>query len=237
MHSGTLCVPSPGPDVEDAERQRRHSHAERGNEIGRANDAHHGRVTDPHPPADRAGRRAGPAAGERLIGAYYYPWYFTERWTREPVTDTPELGRYSSDDREVAARHIEWAKRADLDFFVVSWLSPGGREGKNLAQAVLPELEEARFRFALLYETPLALGLPAGRPHRPLGDVAGRGQGRGPDVEHFDHLADAYLKRECYLRSKARPWCWCTWSGTWSTPARTSRPSGSGWSGAGSSCT
>src|SRR4051812_28347045 len=38
----------------------------------------------------------------RLIGAYYYPWYDRERWTREPVAHTPELGRYRSDDRTVA---------------------------------------------------------------------------------------------------------------------------------------
>src|SRR5436309_672770 len=89
---------------------------------------------------------------ERLVGAYYYPWYYKERWTREPVTNTPKLGWYSSDDRKVAADHIRWAKQADLDFFLISWLSPDGREGKNLKEAVLPELEEARFRFALLYE-------------------------------------------------------------------------------------
>jgi hypothetical protein len=139
-------------------------------------------------------------AGHRCLGAYYYPWYYTERWTREPVTHTPELGRYRSDDREVVARHIEWAKRADLDFFLVSWLSPDGREGKNLEQCVLPALERADFRFAILYETPLALGLPAGQPI----DLAGRlpdGVKAGDRfVEHFDHLAEAYLSHRCYLR-------------------------------------
>jgi hypothetical protein len=137
---------------------------------------------------------------ERLVGAYYYPWYYKERWTNEPVTNTPKLGWYSSDDRKVAADHIRWAKQADLDFFLISWLSPDGGEGKNLKEAVLPELEEARFRFALLYETPLALGLPAGKPIDLAGTLPDGAKAGDRFVEHFDHLAEAYLKHKQYLR-------------------------------------
>src|SRR5262249_54846525 len=137
---------------------------------------------------------------ERFLGAYYYPWYYKERWTNEPVTNTPKLGWYSSDDRKVAADHVRWAKQADLDFFLVSWLSPEGREGKNLRQAVLPELEAARFRFALLYETPLALGLPAGKPIDLAGKLPDGARAGDRLVEHFDHLAEAYLKHKQYLR-------------------------------------
>jgi hypothetical protein len=140
------------------------------------------------------------AEPERLVGAYYYPWYYKERWTREPVTDTPKLGWYASNDRMVAAQHIDWAKQADLDFFLISWLTPDGHEGKNLRDSVLPELEKARFRFALLYETPLALSLPAGKPldfeaKLPDGVKAG-----DRFVEHFDKLAETCLKHSQYLR-------------------------------------
>lgn len=140
------------------------------------------------------------APDERLVGAYYYPWYFPERWTNEPVTHTPQLGWYSSDDRAVAAEHIRWAKQADLDFFLVSWLSPQGLENRNLKEAVLPAVEEAGFRFALLYETPLALGVPAGQPIDlecllPDGVKAG-----DRFVEHFDRMAESYLVNERYLR-------------------------------------
>ncbi|HEX8203410.1 MAG TPA: glycoside hydrolase family 99-like domain-containing protein [Isosphaeraceae bacterium] len=137
---------------------------------------------------------------EPLIGAYYYPWYDTERWTREPVTDTPQLGWYRSDDRDVAARHVEWARQAGLDFFMVSWLSPDGREGKNLEQSVLPELEKSRFRFALLYETPLALGLPAGQPIDLAATLPDGIKAGDRLIQHFDHLADTYLKHDCYLQ-------------------------------------
>jgi hypothetical protein len=136
---------------------------------------------------------------ERFLGAYYYPWYYKERWTNEPVTNTPKLGWYSSDDRKVAAAHIRWAKQADIDFFVISWLSADGREGKNLRDAVLPELKKAGFGFVLLYETPLALGLPAGKSI----DLAQRlpnGIRSGDQfVEHFDHLAEIYLNHKQYL--------------------------------------
>jgi hypothetical protein len=137
---------------------------------------------------------------ERLLGAYYYPWYYKERWTREPVTNTPKLGWYSSDDRQVAAEHIRWARQADLDFFLISWLTPDGREGKNLKGAVLPALEEARFRFALLYETPLALGVPAGKPIDHAEKSPDGGKAGDRFVEHFDHLAEAYLNHPQYLR-------------------------------------
>jgi hypothetical protein len=145
----------------------------------------------------------GPAGP--LLGAYYYPWYDPGRWTREPVTHTPRLGRYSSADPMVAAAHLRWARQADLDFFLISWVAPDGREGKNLRSAVLPELRKARFRFALLYETPLALGLPAGKPldlaaRLPDGATAG-----DRFVEHFDHLAEAYLSHEQYLRYGGKP--------------------------------
>src|SRR5438128_563815 len=72
-----------------------------------------------------------------LVGAFYYPWYYPERWTKEPVTDTPQLGWYSSDARPVARRHIQWAQQADLDFFMVSWLAPRGQEDRNLKQAMV----------------------------------------------------------------------------------------------------
>src|SRR5687768_12953204 len=78
-------------------------------------------------------------AAEPQVGAYYYPWYYKERWTNEPVADTPRLGWYSSDDRKVAAQHVTWAKEAGIEFFLVSWLTAEGREGKNFANAVLPE--------------------------------------------------------------------------------------------------
>jgi hypothetical protein len=144
-------------------------------------------------------------AADRLVGAYYYPWYYTERWTREPVANTPRLGWYSSDDRSVADQHIRWARQADIDFFLVSWLSAEGREGTNLADTLLPAIDAAGFRFAVLYETPLALGTPAGKPiDLAAADASGRSAGDRM-VAHFDQLADAFLAHPRYLRLAGRP--------------------------------
>src|SRR3954469_7324058 len=131
-----------------------------------------------------------------LVGAYYYPWYYPDRWTKEPVTHTPQLGRYSSAERPVVRRHIEWARQAGLDFFLVSWLSPSGREDRNLKRALLPELGEGRFCFALLYETPLALNLPAGKPIDLDRTLPGGLRAGDHLVKHFEYLADTYLKHE-----------------------------------------
>jgi len=140
-----------------------------------------------------------------LVGAYYYPWYEVDRWTREPVTHTPALGWYSSDDPKIAAAHVEQAREAGLDFFVVSWLSLDGREGRNFARTLLPACERAGFRFALLYETPLALGLPAGKPID-LETVLPDGvKAADRFVAHFDQIAEAYLAHPQQLRLTGRP--------------------------------
>ena len=135
-----------------------------------------------------------------IIGAHYYPWYERERWANQPASDTPKLGRYTSADRAVVAEHIRWAKRADLDFFMLSCLASDGPEAKTLREAVLPELDLAQFPFALHYETPIALGL---RPEKTIDFAANL-----PDriaagdlfVQQFDHLTEMYFHRGNYLR-------------------------------------
>lgn len=135
-----------------------------------------------------------------LFGAHYYPWYFPRKWTLEPVCDTPRLGHYDSGNRAVAKQHVQWAKQAGLDFFIVSWINRAGREDQNFRHAVLPEIEEQGFRFAFHYETALALGLQAGKG--PLDfDRKLDGGARAGDrfVAQFDYLADTYFERKSHL--------------------------------------
>lgn len=54
--------------------------------------------------------------------AYYYIWFDNRSWGRAK-TDYPVLGPYSSDDREVVRQHMQWAKQAGIDGFIVSWKS------------------------------------------------------------------------------------------------------------------
>jgi hypothetical protein len=66
---------------------------------------------------------AAPAATTPVpLLAYYYIWFDTRSWDRAK-DDYPELGRYSSDDPAVMARHVELAKQAGIDGFIVSWKS------------------------------------------------------------------------------------------------------------------
>jgi Glycosyl hydrolase family 99 len=135
-----------------------------------------------------------------LFGAHYYPWYFPQKWIQEPVCDMPRLGHYDSGDRAVARQHVQWAKRAGLDFFIVSWINPTGREDQNFKRAVLPEIEAQDFRFAFHYETAIALNFQAG--HEPLDFDKNRDDGvRAGDrfVAHFDYLADTYFQRKSHL--------------------------------------
>jgi Glycosyl hydrolase family 99 len=135
-----------------------------------------------------------------LFGAHYYPWYFPQKWTLEPVCDTPQLGHYDSGDRTVAKRHVQWAKQAGLDFFMVSWINPAGRENQNFKQTLLPEIEDQGFRFAFHYETALALNMQAGKQPLDFDQKQGDGSRAGDRfIAHFDYLADTYFKRRSHL--------------------------------------
>jgi hypothetical protein len=54
------------------------------------------------------------------LWAYYYIWFDPSSWHRAK-SDTPLLGPYSSDERKVMRRHIDMAKSAGIDGFLVSW--------------------------------------------------------------------------------------------------------------------
>ena len=83
------------------------------------------------------------------ILAYYYIWFDSTSWLRAK-TDYPELGSYSSDDRTVMRQHIQWAKAAGIDGFIVSWKSTDvlNRRLKQLSDLA----EEENFKLAIIYQ-------------------------------------------------------------------------------------
>ena len=81
--------------------------------------------------------------------AYYYIWFDTQSWNRAK-TDYPVLGPYSSDDADVMRQHIQWAKAAGIDGFIVSWKSTE-RLNSRLDQLV-QIAEEEHFKLAIIYE-------------------------------------------------------------------------------------
>jgi Glycosyl hydrolase family 71 len=126
---------------------------------------------------------AAPAAPVPLL-AYYYIWYDATSWNRAK-DDYPQLGRYSSDDAAVMARHVELAKRAGIDGLIVSWKSTPvlNRRLEQLSRIA----SQRRLKLALIYE---ALDfhrnpLPVERVRRDLTQAAER-YARAPAFALFD---------------------------------------------------
>jgi phospholipase C len=117
------------------------------------------------PPA----RAAGPPDP---LFAYYYIWFNAGSWNRAKI-DYPLLGRYSSDEREVMRTHVEWAKRAGIDGFIVSWKSTPvlNRRLRRLAEVA----EAERFKLLVIYQ-----GLDFEREPLPAARVA-------HDLDVFEH--------------------------------------------------
>jgi len=81
--------------------------------------------------------------------AYYYIWFNAASWNRAKI-DYPLLGRYSSDERAVMRQHVEWAKEAGIDGFIVSWKSTPvlNRRLRRLAEIAAAE----RFKLLVIYQ-------------------------------------------------------------------------------------
>jgi phospholipase C len=139
---------------------------------------------------DPPARAAGPP--DRLF-AYYYIWFNAGSWNRAKI-DYPLLGRYSSDEREVMRKHVEWAKRAGIDGFIVSWKSTPvlNRRLRRLAEVA----EAERFKLLVIYQ-----GLDFEREPLPAARVA-------RDLDVFEHH---YAQRRAF-QVFAKPLV--IWSGT-----------------------
>jgi hypothetical protein len=142
-----------------------------------------------------ASAEAAPAKpGDVPVFAYYYIWFNPTSWQRAKV-DYPMLGRYSSDEREVMRQHIEWAKQAGINGFIVSWKSTE-TNNRRLAR-MIDVAEEEKFKLAVIYQ-----GLDFDRNPLPAARIA-------DDMDFF-------IRR--YSKSKAfdayeKPVM--IWSGTW----------------------
>ncbi|HYY22597.1 MAG TPA: hypothetical protein VE780_12035 [Thermoleophilaceae bacterium] len=94
-------------------------------------------------PAPKAAARPDP------LFAYYYIWFNPSSWSRAKL-DYPLLGRYSSDDRAVMRKHVEWAKRAGITGFIVSWKSTPVLDRR--LERLIDVAESERFKLLLIYQ-------------------------------------------------------------------------------------
>jgi hypothetical protein len=82
--------------------------------------------------------------------AFYYIWFDSQSWDRAK-TDYPLLGRYSSDDADVMRKHVEWAKEAGIDGFIVSWKST--EKLNTRLEQLVQVAEQENFKLAIMYES------------------------------------------------------------------------------------
>ena len=104
----------------------------------------------------------------------------------------PKLGAYDSRDPKVIAEHIRQSRRAEIDFWSVSWWGPKSREDDALREHILPHPDAAKLRYAILYES-------TGR----LGSFDRPDYGRW--VSDFEYLKKHYFSHPRYLKLNERP--------------------------------
>jgi hypothetical protein len=90
---------------------------------------------------------AGP--GPTPVLAYYYIWYAPSSWSRAK-SDYPVLGRYSSNDTAVMARHVHWAQSAGITGFVVSWKNTPALDAR--LKKLIAVADRFNFKLEIIYE-------------------------------------------------------------------------------------
>jgi hypothetical protein len=126
--------------------------------------------------------------------AYYYIWFDATSWDRAK-RELPLLGRYSSDERRVMRQHVQWAKQAGIDGFIVSWKS-SWRLNRRL-ERLIDVAQQENFRLALIYQ-----GLDFERHPLPIARIEA----------DLDQFADHYASRKPF-HLFAKPLV--IWSGSW----------------------
>jgi hypothetical protein len=128
------------------------------------------------------------------ILAYYYIWFDSTSWNRAK-TDYPILGNYTSDDRTVMLQHIQWAKAAGIQGFIVSWKSTDLLNRR--LQQLIEVADQENFKLVIIYQ-----GLDFNRNPLPADRIAS-------DMDSFiqNYASDPAFQ----LFSKPM----VIWSGTW----------------------
>lgn len=93
------------------------------------------------------------SSGDRLVVAFYYTWFDENTWSYDRLSDLPAQ-TYVSRDRGVMGRHIDQAKAAGIDAFLVAWYGPGGgNPTETNLTALLEEAAARNFKIGILFET------------------------------------------------------------------------------------
>lgn len=128
------------------------------------------------------------SSSDPLVLAFYYTWFDENTWTYDRLSDLP-AEPYTSRDRGVMGRHIDQAKAAGIDAFLVAWYGPGGgnQTEPNLA-ALLEEAATRNFKIGILFETDSPF----------LG-------GTGAVTNALQHALSVHASQPAFLRVDGRP--------------------------------
>jgi hypothetical protein len=140
------------------------------------------------------GDSSGSVSNPIPVLAYYYIWFDTQSWGRAK-TDYPVLGRYSSSNIDVMRQHVQWAKKAGISGFIISWKSTDKLNER--LEKLIQVANEENFKLAIIYQ-----GLDFQRDPIPVEQV-------DADLSYFvEHYSE---EQAFYLYEKPL----VIWSGTW----------------------
>jgi len=124
----------------------------------------------------------------KMLWAFYYPWYHYSDWTSQRLRDHP-ADTYQSSDRDVIERHVDQARWAGIDGFISSWWGPRDYTDRNIA--TLFEVARQRdFRVMPYFET--------------LGDLA-QPRGRDQITEWLEYFISTYRDEPAIQRLNGKP--------------------------------
>jgi len=131
---------------------------------------------------------------QRMIWAFYYPWYVENRWDTSILLDQPLMGYYGSDETTVTARQIGQAMSAGIDGFISSWWGPGSYTDENL-RTLLDVASRANFFAMINFE--LIAGI----------DEAGQAIPRSEDeiIQWLRYAMDQYGDHPAYMKVDGKP--------------------------------
>lgn len=92
------------------------------------------------------------SSADPLVLAFYYTWFDENTWSYDQLSDLP-AEPYVSRDRGAMGRHIDQAKAAGIDAFLVAWYGPGENQTEPNLAALLEEAAARNFKIGLLFET------------------------------------------------------------------------------------
>jgi hypothetical protein len=141
------------------------------------------------------------AAGEPIVGVYYYPWYGSfsgghnvNQSLRGHLAppQPPALGAYSSRDSNTVSAHIDQSHRGNIDFWALSWWGPQSSENTTIRNAILAHPRRAELQYAIHYESTGRLGTFENPNFNNL-------------IPDFRYLAANYFQGPNYLKIDGRP--------------------------------